>query len=285
MIVQPRKKTTAIAVLRCCGLIVCCVLALAWINPAYAQESSPDPLTDVGFDQRLDTQVPLGLQFVNEDGQSVELRQYFGTKPVILVLGYYECPMLCSIVRDGLVTSLKQVDFDVGKEFEVVYVSIDPQETPMIAAAQKTALLAEYNRPGAEDGWHLLVGNQESIEQLAHTVGFRYVYDEAIDQYAHPSGIVVLTPQGRVARYFYGIEYEPRDLRFGLMDASADKIGAPVDQLLLLCYHYDPATGQYSGIITNVTQLAGIVTVLTIVAAIATLTRRTQPGGTQHLPS
>jgi protein SCO1/2 len=261
------------------------MLALGWLTPAHAQESNPDPLTDVGFDQRLDTQVPLGLQFVNEDGQPVELRKYFETKPVILVLGYYECPMLCSIVRDGLVTSLKQVDFDVGKEFDVVYVSIDPQETPMIAAAQKTALLAEYNRPGAEEGWHLLVGNQDSIEQLANSVGFRYVYDETIDQYAHPSGIVVLTPQGRIARYFYGIEYEPRDLRFGLMEASADKIGSPVDQLLLLCYHYDPATGQYSGIITNITQMAGIATVLMIVAAIATLTRRTQSAGTQQLPS
>lgn len=254
------------------ALLVGAALLLA--APVAAQDQRLDPLHDVGFDQRLDAQTPLDALFVDEEGRTVAFGDYFGEKPVLLALNYYECPMLCSIVREGVLTSLQQLDFDVGREFTVIFVSIDPTETPMIAAAQKAATVARYGRPGAAEGWHFLTGSQESIDQLAQAVGFRYVYDEPTAQYSHPSGVVILTPQGRVARYFYGIEYVSRDLRLGLVEASHNKIGSPIDQLLLLCFHYDPVTGRYSGLIMTITQVAGALTVLMLGITMFVLTRR-----------
>jgi len=234
----------------------------------------PDVMKEIGLDQKLDAQVPLDLRFRDERGATVALRQFFGTRPVILTLVYYQCPMLCTFVLNGLLTGAKDVSFEMGKEYEVVTVSIDPTETPLLAEAKHTMYAGLYGRPGAVAGWHFLTGDENAIRQLAASVGFRYVYDKASQQYGHASGIMVLTPQGRVSRYFYGISYPPRDLRFALMDASGGKIGNPVDQILLACYHYDPMTGKYGLVISRVIRLAGIATVVAIGGLVLVLRRR-----------
>jgi len=232
--------------------------------PARAQNSLPGPLRGVGLDQRLNEQVPLDLTFRDETGKTVQLREYFGEKPVILVLAYYECSMLCTLVLNGVLRSLRTLSFSVGHEFNIVTVSFNPKDTPTLAAAKKDTYLRGYARPGAEAGWHFLTGEEEAIQRLTRTVGFRYTYDPQSGQYAHASGIMVLTPRGKIARYFYGIEYAPRDLRLGLVEASANTIGSPIDQVLLFCYHYDPQTGQYGLLIMNALRLAGIATVLSV---------------------
>jgi protein SCO1/2 len=229
---------------------------------AQAQPATANPFAAVGLDQRLNEQLPLDLPFRDETGKSVRLRDYFGEKPVVLALVYYQCPMLCTLVLNGLLRSLRALSFTAGHEFTVVMVSFAPRETPALAAIKKATYLQAYARPGAEAGWHFLTGEEPAIQQLTQAAGFRYVYDAKADQYAHASGIIVLTPQGRIARYFYGVEYAPRDLRLGLVEASTNKIGSPIDQVLLLCYHYDPATGKYGVLITNVLRLAGVATVL-----------------------
>ena len=270
-----------------------CLLAYAFLcSPAagqYAQppedakpQSSPPPmLRNVGIDQRLNAQVPLDLVFKDEAGRDVKLGDYFGNKPVILSLVYYSCPMLCNQVLNGVVGSLEAVPFRVGDEFDIVTVSFDPRETPALAAEKKQTYLRQYERLKPDDkaagGWHFLTGNQEAIEQLTKTVGFRYAFDPQTDQFAHASGIMVLTPQGKVSGYFYGIEYAPRDLRLSLVEASENKIGSPVDQLILYCYHYDPTRGQYGLVIINVIRLAGIVTVIAIICLILMLRRRSSP--------
>lgn len=238
-----------------------------------ARNALPDALRNVGIDQRLNHQVPRDLSFFDEAGRLVRLREYFGGKPVILSLVYYECPMLCTEVLNGLVSSLKVLSFDVGKQFVVVTVSFNPRETPALAAAKKEKYLQRYGRPAAA-GWHFLTGKQESIDELTKAVGFRYAYDAKTGQYAHASGIMVLTPEGNISRYFYGIEYAPRDLRLGLVEASANKIGSAVDQLLLFCYHYDPSTGKYSAIVMNFIRLGGIITVLVLGTFIGLSLRR-----------
>ncbi len=260
------------------ALLALCVIALTPAAPIRAQDEQPDPVRDVGFDQLLDQSVPLDALFTDEEGRTIPLRDFFGEKPVVLALGYYECPMLCSLVREGMLQSFSQLDFTVGDEFEVVNVSIDPGETPMIAAAQKAIYVERYGRPGGGDGWHFLTGDQEAIDRLASAVGFRYVYDAEIDQYAHPSGIIVLTPLGKIARYFYGIEFDLKDLRLGLVEASENKIGTPVDQFLLLCYHYDPATGTYTGLIMTITRVVGALTILILGGALFMLNRRHRRG-------
>lgn len=244
-------------------------------GPVQAQKPLPqDLIKKVGFDQHLDAQVPLNLTFTDSTGQVVQLEDFFNDKPVILSLGYYECPVLCSYARNGLFESLKKLDFTVGKEFEVLVVGIDPAETPEIAEAKKQISVTEYGRSTPKDAWHFLVGDEGNIQQLAQAIGFRYTYDSEIDQYLHPTGIVVLTPQGKIARYFFGIDYPSRDLRLGLVEATANKIGSPVDQLLLLCYHYDPVTGQYSLLITNVIRIAGLATVIILGGFLLVMFRR-----------
>jgi protein SCO1/2 len=241
---------------------------------AYAQDQRPPLLRDVGIDQRLDNQVPLDLLFRNESGETVELRRYLNDKPVILSLAYYECPMLCTLVLNGLVSALRALSFDVGKHFEVVTVSFDPTETPELARAKKETYLRGYKRPGAERGWHFLTGDADAIARLADAVGFRYRYDAERDEYAHAAGVIVLTPTGRVARYFYGVEFAPRDLRFGLIEAAQSRIGTPVDQLLLFCYRYDATTGRYSAAVMNLVRLGGLVTVLALGGFMLVMLRR-----------
>jgi len=240
--------------------------------------ATPGVLQEVGFDQRLGETVPLDLAFKDEAGRDVRLSDYFGEKPVVLSLVYYKCPMLCTISLNGLAGALEVLSFVPGQEFEVVTVSFDPTETPVLAAAKKKAYLARYKRPGAHAGWHFLTGPSESVEALTRAVGFRYVWDEATKQFAHPAGLLVLTPEGRISHYLFGVEYAPTDLRLALVDAAGGRIGTPVDQLLLYCYQYDPQTGRYSASILNLVRLGGVLTVLALGAFILTTTRRRRGG-------
>jgi len=223
----------------------------------------PPRLENVGIEQRLNAQVPPDLAFVDDTGRTVKLGDYFGKKPIILNLVYYNCTMLCGEALAGLAGAMKMVKFNVGKEFDVVTVSFNPQETPEIAAAKKKDYVERYGRPGAASGWHFLTGPPESINALTKAVGFQYQYDPKLNQYAHATAIMVLTPQGRISRYFYGVDFPPKDLRLGLVEASQGKIGNPIDQVLLYCYHYDPATGKYGAVVSNILKLgAGITIVL-----------------------
>jgi len=221
-------------------------------------------LRDAGLDQKLNAQVPLDLPFVDEQGRDVKLGDYFGARPVVLALVYYECPMLCTQVLNGMAGSLEALTFMPGREFDVVVVSFDAGETPAMAAAKRDAYLRRYRRDGAEVGVHFLTGRAESIERLTQAVGFRFAYDPAIDQYAHPAVLTVLTPDGRVSRYLFGIEFAPRDLRLALVEAAERRIGTAIDQVLLFCYHYDPESGKYGVAITNVIRLGGLLTVLAL---------------------
>jgi protein SCO1/2 len=241
---------------------------------AHAQPSLPPVLRPVGFDQRLDEQVPLDLEFRDEAGRAVRLGDCFGGKPVILVLAYFKCPMLCTEVLNGLVRALLDLPLEIGKDFRVVTVSFDPRETPEMAAAKKKTYLERFARPGAEAGWHFLTGEERAIRRLTEAVGFRYVYDPKNDQFAHASGIVVLTPAGKVSRYFYDIRYSPRDLRLGLVEASAGRIGSPVDRILLYCFHYDPLEGKYGPAVMNFVRLGGVLTLLALGTFMAVLWRR-----------
>jgi protein SCO1/2 len=238
------------------------------------QHRPPGLLAAVAFEQQLNAQVPLHLALRDEAGNAVQLGDYLGQKPVILTLNYYECPTLCPLVLEGLLHSLRALSFTVGEEFDVVTVSIDPGETAALAAATKARYVRYYGRPKAAAGWHFLTGDEGSIQGLTQAVGFRYAYDAAKDEYAHVAGIMVLTPQGRMARYFYGIEFSPRDLRLALVEAAANTIGSPVDQLLLFCYHYDPATGRYTLVARRALQLAGLATVLSLGGFMVVMFRR-----------
>ena len=224
----------------------------------------PPYLQNVGIDQHLDGEVPAELAFTDDSGRAVKLGDYFGKKPLILNLVYYNCTMLCGEVLAGLSGAMKMIKFDVGNEYDVITVSFDPRETTEMAAAKKKEFLKRYGRANAAAGWHFLTGPAESINALTKAVGFQYQYDAARNQYAHATAILVLTPQGRISRYFYGVDFPPKDLRMGLVEASQGKIGNAVDQVLLYCYHYDPATGKYGAIVTNMLKLGGGITILFI---------------------
>jgi protein SCO1/2 len=249
-------------------------LLMVLTGSIHAENTPADLIREVAFHQKLNEQIPLDLTFKNESGKDIKLKEYFGKKPVILALVYYECPMLCTLVLNGLVKSLRVLAFNVGQEFDIVTVSFNPKETAELARVKKEEYLKTYSRSGASEGWHFLTGNEETIKKLTESVGFQYVYDPKLKQYAHASGIVVLTPEGKTARYFYGVEYSPRDLKWALMEASNGKIGSRVDQLLLLCYHYDPLTGKYGLAIMRVIRLAGSATVLSLGTFIFTMSRR-----------
>lgn len=235
------------------GLVVASVTA-----GANGQASRPAALRDVGIDQKLNAQVPLDLEFHDETGRTVRLADYVHDKPVILTLVYYRCPMLCTLVLNGMLRSLKPLSFTAGNEFDIVTVSFDPREGPELAAEKKASYIESYGRPKAAGGWHFLTGDAESIRRLTEAVGFHYAYDEETDQFAHASAIMVLTPKGRVSKYFYGIEYDSKDLRLGLVEASESKIGSPVDEILLFCFHYDPTTGKYGLAIMNILRGLGV---------------------------
>jgi protein SCO1/2 len=228
--------------------------------PRATSDVVPGMFQKIKFDQNLDAQLPLDVPLCDERRRMVRLGDFFGPRPVIVNLVYYQCPMLCNEVLNSLLRSLNALTFDVGKEFEVVTLSIDPSETPDLAARKKAAYLARYGRQGAGQGWHFLTGDEASIRRIARVIGFNYVYDEKSRQFAHPAGIAIATPQGKIARYFLGISYPARDLRLGLVEAAASKIGSPMDQVLLMCFHYDPRTGKYNVAVMAVTRLLGCLT-------------------------
>jgi len=221
----------------------------------------PPYLTNVGIEQHLDGRIPPDLAFVDDTGRAVKLGDYFGKKPLLLNLVYYNCPMLCGEELAGLSSALRVVKFEVGKEFEILTVSFNPKETPTLAAAKKQEYVKRYGRPDAAAGWHFLTGPADSINALTKAVGFQYQYDESRNQYAHATAIMVLTPEGRISRYFYGVDFPPKDLRMGLVEASQGKIGNAVDQVLLYCYHYDPAAGKYGAVVNNMLKIGGVLTI------------------------
>ena len=251
-------------------------------STARAQPLDLKLLDEIGLDQNLNGQIPLELTFIDEKGRTVALGDLLGDRPALLSFVYYECPMLCTQILNGLTKSLRVLSFDVGKEFDVITVSIDPGETPSLAAAKKQEYVKWYGRASAERGWHFLTGRQDQIELLTQAAGFRYQYDPETDLYRHTSGIMVLTPEGKLARYFYGVDYAPKDVRLGLIEASQNKIGSPVDQLLLLCYQYDPSTGKYGLVIMNSVRIAGALTVVTIGAFVVLMLRRERRARLTH---
>lgn len=270
-------------------LTVFCLLLLA--APARAQygrppESSlpqggtPNVLKQVEIEQRLNEQVPLDALFRDETGREVRLGEYFREgRPVVLALVYYECPLLCNQVLNGLTGTLQAMKFTPGREFNIVIVSFDERERAELAARKKETYLKRYGREGAGEGWHFLTGDKASIERLSQAVGFKFVWDEKSKQFAHASAIMVATPAGRLSHYFYGIEYSPKDLRLSLVEASEGRIGSPVDKLILYCFHYDPTVGGYAPVVMNIVRLAGVATVLAILALLFMLRRYRRAGG------
>jgi protein SCO1 len=258
------------------GVVVAAFSGVATAQPGIPAGILPPMLQSVGIDQNLNAQIPLELAFKDETGQPVRLGQYFREKPVVLALVYYECPGLCDLILNGLTHAMQQVSLNVGSDYQVVAVSFNPEETWQLAQAKKGNYIEKYNRPGvrAEAGWHFLTGSQASIKKLTDTVGFHYKYDPVSKQFVHASAIMILTPEGKIARYFYGIEYKPRDFRLGLVEASANKIGTTADQVLLFCYHYDPSTGKYGVVIAQVTRVLGTATVLALGGFVFIMIRR-----------
>lgn len=241
----------------------------------------PPGLQHVGITQNLNQQIPADLTFTDEQGRQVRLGDYFGKKPLILNLVYFTCPMLCGEELNGLESALRVLKFDVGSQFDVITVSFDPKDTPAAAAKKKAEILKRYKRNGADQGWHFLVGNQNSIDAIAKAAGFEYEYDQQSQQFAHTTAIMVLTPQGKIAQYYYGIDYPPKDLRLALVDASNEKIGNVVDQLLLYCYHYDPNKGKYSATVMRILRLGGVATLLCLGTVFIVLIRRGSGRGHQ----
>jgi protein SCO1 len=248
--------------------IAFCAIAAGQVQTAW----KPAALRAAGIEQKIGAQVPLDLSFRDESGRLVKLGDFLD-KPVILAMVYYQCPSLCNMILNGVVRGVKGLKMTAGDEYNVVAVSFDPRETPEMARAKKAAYVREYNRD-SDRGWHFLTGPEAASRALADSVGFRYAFDPLTNQYAHASAIMLLTPQGRVARYFYGIDYSARDLRLGLTEASEGRIGSPIDQVLLYCYHYDPSNGKYGLVIMNVLRGAGLITVAALAAFVAVMLRR-----------
>jgi protein SCO1/2 len=239
-------------------------------------------LEEVGFDQRLGEQVPLELPFTDDRGRPVTLGALLGKKPAVLVMLYYKCTMLCPLILDGMVRVLKPITLSAGTDYQVIVVSVNPRETPLLAANKKELYVDRYGRPGAADAFHFLTGEEPAIRALAQAVGFRYRVEKRRDEFAHASGLLLLTPQGKVARYYYGVEFSPRDIRLGLVEAAHNTIGSPIDQVLLLCYHYDPTTGTYGVAVMNLLRVAGFATVLCLGSFIALMLRRERRAAPGH---
>ena len=264
------------------GLFGAVILTLLTALQVHAQSYTEGLQQRIGIDQKLGDQIPLDLRFVDSEGNTVHLRDFFGEKPIVLSLVYFDCPMLCTQVINSLLRAMNVLSFGAGTEFDVLTISIDPGETPELANAKKIEYLKNYRGREGSTGWHFLTGDQQQIDELAAAVGFRYEYDEPTDQYIHASGIMVLTPEGKLARYFYGIDYPPRDLRWGLVEAADGAIGNPIDQLLLLCYSYDPMTGKYGVYIRNSLRIGGFATILALGSFIVVMLRRERRGELQQ---
>ena len=268
----PPLRRTASAI---CALLVA---VMAFATSARAEDPNsavlPKALEGVGFDQKLDQPLPLDLEFRDEQGREVALGSYFGERPVVLALVYYDCPMLCTLVLNGLVSAMKPLDFTPGRDYDVVAVSFDPREKPELAAAKRAGYLERYARQGSERGVHFLTGDAAAITALTGAAGFRYTFDEPSNQFAHPAGILVATPQGHIARYLFGADFAPRDLRLALVEAAAGRIGSVTDQVLLYCYHYDPASGRYTTAVMNLIRAGGIATVFSLGLFVTVMWRR-----------
>ncbi len=243
-------------------------------TPGAPSQTLPLALREIGFDQNINDQLPLDASFRDDEGREVTLGSFFGEKPVLLAFVYYTCPMLCTQVLNAITATVSTLSLDAGRDFDLVLVSIDPRETPSQAAAKKAEYLHRYNRSGSDAGWHFLTGTEAEIRRTTQAAGFRYAWDEQTQQYAHPTGIIVVTPEGRFARYLFGIEYGPRDLKFALVEASQGKVGTFADQLLLYCYHYDPMTGRYGIYVMRTLRVAAVATVLLIGTFIVVMVRR-----------
>ncbi len=250
------------------------VMTLSLAPAVLARGLTPDDLKRVGYDQHIGQPISPRLTFQESDKRTVALADLFNSKPTLLVLGYYQCPMLCTLINDGMIEALQELRFNVGRDFNVINVSIDPHETPALAADKKKQYLTRYGRPGAAQGWHFLTGDQQSIAQLANEAGFRYKYDPESHQYAHPSGFIVLTPDGRISRYFFGVNFQPAQLRSAIIAASKGEKGSVIQELILLCCRYNPITGKYGALILNVLRGAGIGTVLLLAWWIIVMCRR-----------
>jgi protein SCO1/2 len=253
------------------GLFQTLLLTFTWA--LHAQPISDSALAQVRFDQKLNAQVPLALPFVDETGKEVRLGDYFRGKPVLLVLGYYQCPMLCTLVLNGMIESAAEMKWSIGREFDVVNVSINPNETAALAAAKKRAYVRRYGRSKAAEGWHFLTGTDPSIQRLTEEVGFHYAFDPASKEYAHPSGLIILTPQGKVSHYLMGVTYPSSDLYAALEQASSNKIGSAVRELILLCFHYNPIHGKYSGVIMGILRVLAAATPVVLLGYIFALVR------------
>lgn len=267
-------------------LLLACAWSCVWaqappqgdLGQASANQK-PSILDHVGIDQHLNQQIPLDLSFVDEDGKAVQLRQYFGHRPVIMTMVYFTCPMLCSEVLSGLTFTMNGMSsFNVGREFDIVIVSFDPRDTPQAAKENKERYLKMYRRAGSQNGWHFLTGKKEQIDALAQALGFRYAWDPDNQQYAHASGIMLLTPEGHIAQYYYGIDYDPQNIHLGLVEASKGKIGSIVDQIVLYCYHYDPRQGRYGAAIFNILRITAATAVLVLGGLILVMVRRERTG-------
>jgi protein SCO1 len=256
------------------ALTISFMLSCLWASPLLAHDDRPVALRNVDLEQKLGAQVPMDVEFRDEAGRTVSLKKYFGRRPVILSLVYFGCQDLCPLTLDALIRSMRPLAFTIGDQFDVITLSFDSRDTPALAAAKKSDSVKQYSRPAAEDGWHFLTGDENAIRRLTEAVGFRYNYESDKDRFGHATGIILLTPGGKIARYFYGIEFSPRDLRLGLIEASANQIGSPIDQLLLFCYHYDPTTGKYSLLVTNIIRVGGVATVLALATFIVVMLRR-----------
>ena len=268
------------------AVLLVCASACVWAQEAPKGELGKAPpdqkpaiLQKVGIEQHLNQQIPLDLAFQDETGQAVSLRQYFGKRPVVVTMVYFQCPMLCSEVMSGVTATLNALtSYNVGRDFDVLTVSFDPRDTPAAATQSKQRYIKRYRRTGSEQGWHFLVGKQDQIDQLAQALGFHYQWDPENQQFAHASGIMLLTPDGRIAQYYYGIEYPPTDLRLGIVEASKGKIGTLADEILLFCYHYDPRQGKYGAAIFNILRLSALTTVLALGGVLFLLYRRERHG-------
>lgn len=264
------------------ALLLCGSAIRAQMIPDNVGQSSnglPPALVNVGFDPQLNAQIPLDRTFVDEYGQPVTLREYSGKKPVVLAFVYFTCPMLCSQVEQALVGTLKMISFNPGTDYDVVFLSFDPSDTPDAALKKKHEAMSRFARPATENGWHFLTGTRESIDAVTKAADFRFSYDPKSKLFGHASGILILTPDGRISRYFFGVEYPPSHVRLGLVDASAGKIGTPVDHLLLFCYQYDPTKARYSATILTVIRMGGVVTLLCMAIGFVIFRRREHHGG------
>ena len=258
---MPLRSNIVLRLLKCAPVRLSACGSLLFVSSLVAQPGMPAAFQKIGIDQKLNNQVPLETILQDENGRTVRLGQFFSDKPVVLALVYYACPMLCNMTLNGLNDAMEKMPLDLGKDYQVVTVSFDERETPPLAKMKRDNYVKKYNREGAAEGWHFLTGNAVAVRKVAESVGFHYAWDSMTNQFAHAAGIMVLTPQGKVSKYFYGIKYEPRDLRLGLVDASDKKIGTLADKILLYCYHYDPATGKYGFAVMTIVRVSAAATV------------------------